>query len=130
MNAVTDSALTRASLPEIGAPLLNGVFAGISLHGDRPVALVLLADDGGNRPHGDALAWARALDADLPSRTDMLVLYRNRKALGFESGLFWTNETDDQDAGFAWGQSFDYGGQGLGLKSRDFRCRAVRRVAI
>jgi len=34
------------------------------------------------------------------------------------------------NADYAWCQGFVYGNQGSGHKSRGYRCRAVRRVAI
>jgi len=124
MNAKTD-----ITLPAIGAAFEGGKFGGISLYQGERVALVLLPDEGGARNHAEALKWAQSLGADLPTRIDLCVLYDNLRG-EFKEDWHWSSETHPRLADYAWFQGFGHGGQITNLKSYDFRCRAVRRVAI
>jgi hypothetical protein len=129
MNAVVEKPFTAGNLPAIGAEIAGGKFAGISLYKGERVGLILLPDNGGDRPHAAALEWAKGLDADLPTRIDMCVLYENARE-EFEDEWHWTSETHPRYADYAWCQGFGDGNQDLDRKSYGYRCRAVRRVAI
>ena len=91
-------------------------------------ALVLLPGDE-EKPWADALAWAAEQGGVLPSRHDMLVLFRNLRAK-FERDWYWTSEEVAGDAAYAWFQDFYGGYQGSTRKSDSYRARAVRRVPI
>lgn len=118
-----------ALLPAIGGALDGGVYAGITVHANLPMALVLL-------PEEDKLSWSKALDwakaqgGMLPSRFDALTLFKNLKGEFNKDDWYWTSEEYAGAAGFAWLQGFDFGGQHRYHKSVACRCRAVRRVAI
>src|SRR5688572_13285667 len=67
-----------ASLPAIGAKMESGIYAGLSIENERPVALVLLPGDEKLTWH-DAVTWAEKQGGALPSRIDQLVLFKNLK---------------------------------------------------
>jgi hypothetical protein len=115
-------------LPKIGQPLEGGIYAGITLHNDQRAALILLSGDE-MKPHAEATAWAKEQGGELPSRIDMLVLFKNQRD-EFKHDWYWTSEAVTGHADCAWVQGFGYGGQYYGHKSTGPRCRAVRRVAI
>jgi hypothetical protein len=127
---MTEMQSRAAPLPAIGAawPHFEGLYAGITIHQDMPHALVLLPGED-NLPWEKAKAWASERDGMLPSRFDGLVLFKNLKAQ-FKEAWYWTSDEYAPDADYAWIQDFDYGVQVTSRKSSDYRCRAVRRVAI
>lgn len=116
-------------LPAIGAAFSGGIFAGITLHEDRPHALVLLAGDDGDMEWPDALEFAAKRDGVLPSRIDMIVLYKNLRDQ-FKKDWYWTAEEHPVHADSAFVQDFGSGGQHDDHKDGDCRARAVRRVAL
>jgi len=79
------------SLPEIGAPLENGIYAGLSLHAEQPFALVLLPGELDSAKWNDAVAWAEKQGGALPSRIDQLVLFKNLKS-EFKEAYYWSVE--------------------------------------
>lgn len=117
------------SLPAIGKEWLGGIYAGITVHGERPHVLVLLPGDVSSVDWQRAQEWAKEQGGVAPSRMDMLMLWQNLRA-EFKDAWYWTSEVYEKDADFAWFQVFGLGDQYDGLKSGTFRCRAVRRVAI
>lgn len=119
---------TVPALPAIGQPFEGGIFAGITLAGDQRAALILLHGDE-QKMWENAVAWAKKQGGVLPSRIDMLVLFKNLRTK-FKRDWYWTDEEVTGTADYAWIQLFDYGGQGYDHKSSVCRCRAVRRVAI
>ena len=129
MNVAVDTPIAAISLPAIGAAFSGGIFAGITLHEDKLHALVLLPDDGEDMEWPDALEWAAKRDGVLPSRIDMLILFKNLRAQ-FKKDWYWTSEENPVYADYAFIQLFGYGDQGYGRKGNDYRARAVRRVAI
>lgn len=120
--------LLAADLPAIGAPLLDGIFAGISLHEHERVALVLLEGEV-EKTHKAGLAWAAERSAVLPSRIDLCVLYANVRDQ-FPEEWYWSGETHPRLARYAWVQYFGYGYQFSVPKDLTSRCRAVRRAPI
>lgn len=128
MNAATE-AQPAAALPAIGAAFSGGIFAGITLHDDKLHALVLLPEDGDAMEWPDALEFAAKADGVLPSRIDMIVLYKNLRDQ-FKREWYWTSEEHPVDADYAFIQLFGFGHQNLGRKVYGCRARAVRRVAI
>lgn len=125
------------SLPAIGTAWASfdqtrgehsGIYAGLSLENERPVALVLLPEEI-EASWKDAMAWADNQDGALPSRIDALVLFQNLKS-EFKEAAYWTSAPYAGDESFAWYQTFDYGFQGYYRKDTKLRARAVRRIAI
>lgn len=115
-------------LPSIGAKWNGGVYAGLSVDSEQPVALVLLSGDE-KMDWNAAVAWAEKQGGVLPSRVDQLVLFRNLKS-EFQGSWYWSGEQSAGDSGGAWCQDFDYGNQYAGAKDGYFRARAVRRIPI
>jgi hypothetical protein len=117
------------SLPKIGSAWNDGVYAGLSLENEKPVALVLLPGDLDEAPWADAVSWAEKQGGVLPSRIDQLVLFQNLKGK-FEAKLYWSGTPYAGDESYAWYQYFGYGYQNCHHKYYKLRARAVRRVAI
>ncbi len=118
------------ALPAIGAAFLDGIFAGITLHEDKPHALILLPEDGDNMEWPDALEFAAKQDGVLPSRIDMIVLHKNVRDQFNKRDWYWTSEENPSYAGYAFIQPFANGAQNAGHKGGAYRARAVRRVAL
>ena len=125
------------SLPAIGTAWASfdqtrgahsGIYAGLSLENEHPVALVLLPEEIETN-WKDATAWADERDGDLPSRIDQLVLFKNLKS-EFKEEAYWSGEPDAGDESYAWCQNFGLGYQSSDHKGTELRARAVRRVAI
>ena len=116
------------NLPAIGAEYQGGIFAGVSLENERPVALVLLPGEF-EGAWDKAKAWAEERPGSLPSRIDQLVLLKNLKS-EFKPEWYWSAEPYAAAAGYAWGQGFNDGGQYYTNASSKLRARAVRRLPI
>ncbi len=114
--------------PAIGAKWQGGIYAGVTLHDDKAMHLVLLPGDK-KLPWADAVAWATKEKAELPSRIDSLVLLKNLKDK-FQRDWYWTGEQHAADSDYAWIQVFGWGNQDDVPKSLDFRARLVRRFPI
>lgn len=125
--AVTQQQST-SSVPAIGAEWQGGIYAGLTIHDNKPAHLVLLPETV-VKPWKAAMAWAAKQDAELPSRIDALVLLKNLKS-EFEERWYWTGEQCASDPGSAWLQVFGDGGQGSSSTDGKFRARAVRRLPI
>ena len=115
-------------LPGIGAQLEGGIYAGLTIHDNQVMALVLLPGDE-SLNWKDAVAWAEKQGGELPSRIDQLVLWKNVKDQ-FKGEWYWSGEQYAPGGGFAWAQLFHYGYQYDCLKSSFFRARAVRRLTL
>lgn len=118
-----------AGAPEIGADWNGGKYAGLSLHDNQPVHLVLLPGDEDDLTWNKAVAWAEKQGGVLPSRIDQLVLFKNLKS-EFQAAYYWSGETVASDSAYAWVQYFDSGHQGYGHKGSKTRVRAVRRMPL
>ncbi len=118
------------ALPAIGAAFLGGIFAGITLHDDKPHALILLPEDGDNMEWPDAQEFAAKQDGVLPSRIDMIVLHKNVRDQFNKRDWYWTSEENPSYADYAFVQYFAYGHQYGGLKDYGYRARALRRVPL
>jgi len=138
--AVTNVSVEAArltSLPAIGTAWASfdqtrgahsGIYAGLSLENERPVALVLLPGEI-EANWNDAMAWADKQDGNLPSRIDQLVLFKNMKS-EFKEAAYWSDTPTAGDESYAWYQTFYYGDQTSIHKTIKLRARAVRRIAI
>lgn len=115
-------------LPDIGAQWEGGIYAGLTIHDNQPMALVLLLGDE-SLNWKDAVAWAEKQGGVLPSRIDQLVLWKNVKDQ-FKGEWYWSGEQYAPDDDYAWCQHFCNGGQYGDRKGSLFRARAVRRLTI
>lgn len=123
--------LPKLGHPWIGLPgedIKDGIYTGLTLHDNAPMALVLLPGDE-ERRWSNADQWAKDRGGVLPSRHDMLVLLKNVKS-EFKPEWYWTSEEYTGNTDYAWVAHFNYGNQDWYRKSDGCRCRAVRRVAI
>ena len=119
-------AITLATLPVLGADLHGGTFAGITTRQDGAhCAVILLPDQGTDLNWDGAIAWAKELDAELPTRPVAALLFANVKDK-LHPRWHWTSEEDD--ASCAWDCDFGNGGQGSSHKSYEGAAVAVRRV--
>lgn len=73
--------------------------------------------------------WAKSVGGDLPNRIEQALLLEQKKA-EFAEAWYWSSTQHAEDADYAWGQDFSYGGQSFGHKVYTLRARsrAVRRV--
>jgi hypothetical protein len=109
--ALTDrKPIDLEALPAIGTRWEGGIYAGLSIESNRPVALILLDGDE-SMNWGDAGAWAKDRGGVLPSRIDQLVLFQNLKS-EFKEAWYWSGEQCAGYSGYAWGQDFGDGDQG------------------
>lgn len=125
----TKAATVPVSKLAIGAPLKGGIYAGLTIHDNKPHALVLLPGDASNVKWDEAGKWAAKQGGELPSRIDCLVLLKNVKK-EFKESWYWSGEQFESDSGYAWFQSFGYGVQSGNRKGSGYRARAVRRLPI
>ena len=120
----------RKTLPSIGEPYLGGdMYAGLTIHDNKPAALILLPEKGKGLTWAAAGEWAKKQGGELPSRVDALLLFQRLKR-EFEEEAYWTSDQHAGDDDCAWTQGFSYGYQDLWLKSYELRARAVRRIVI
>jgi len=112
----------------IGAPFAGGIHAGLSIHDNEPVHLVLLPGEF-TGTWTEALAWANKLDAELPTRMDLLAMWNNVRG-EFEKYWYWSCEQSASYPDYAWYQYFGFGYQDFYPKTSGMRARAVRRLAI
>lgn len=119
---------THAAMPTIGQEWEGGTYAGLIHTTECLHHLVLLDDKPTERLGWDkAVAWAKSIDADLPSRVEALVLFKNLPDR-FEKQWHWTHEQYSRYD--AWLQCFGDGDQdNLGL-AYEGRARAVRRFKV
>lgn len=120
--------LPVSCLPKIGAQWEGGIYAGLTIHDNQPMALVLLPGDE-SLNWKDAQAWAEKQGGTLPSRIDQLVLWKNVKDQ-FKGDWYWSGEQYAPYGGYAWYQIFYNGYQHGGHKGIGYRARAVRRLTI
>jgi hypothetical protein len=125
------TSIKPSELPELGAPLADGIFSGLTTKKDGThCAVVLLPAKPSERLDWKAaMKWAEDIDAELPTRPVAALLFAN---LGdqFEKHWHWTSESCDFDGSYAWNQYFDRGTQLSLHKSYEGRCRAVRLIPL
>lgn len=120
----------RAALPAIGAAWQGGTFAGLTLEGNEPLALIVLSGSAETVNWSDAGAWAIAQGGVLPSRIDALVVYQNLRDHFSTDRGYWTSEPGAGHGAYAWFQWFGYGYQYYDRKSSKYRAFAVRRLPL
>jgi len=107
------------------------ILAGISTDGKSAYRLAVMEIDGIEQTnHAAALAHARKLGGDLPSRIDGLVLHGALKEKFKTDRYYWTNEDYAGVSSYAWTQWFGNGGQDRWFKSDSGRVVVVRRVPL
>ncbi len=120
--------MTTVDAPVIGQPFQDGIYAGLTIHNETPMRLILLPD-GFTGKWRTAMTWAKKLDAELPTRMDLLAMWNNVRG-EFDKDWYWSAEEFESTAGFAWYQDFGNGYQVSGHKDVELRARAVRRLVI
>ena len=108
-----------------------GIFAGIAGGKDgQPFAAIILLDVKPDEALNfkDALAWAQAQGAHVPSRDESALLYANVRDALDPDYWHWTS-TPYSDFG-AWFQYFGNGSQDGDHKSTKRLCRAIRLIPI
>ena len=84
-----------AALPPVGTALEGGTFTGITTQPDGSHhAVILLPNHGERLTWKRAIAWAKNLGAELPSRPVASMLFANVKAQ-LKPVWHWTSEEDD-----------------------------------
>ena len=118
---------TLASLPSIGATLLEGTFAGVTTCKDGThCAVVLLPTHATKLTWAKADAWAKKQSAELPSCPVAALLFANLKDK-LKAAWHWTS---DEYASCAWLCFFDDGYQGTHRKSAEGSAVAVRLIPL
>ncbi|GAB4059125.1 DUF1566 domain-containing protein [Uliginosibacterium sediminicola] len=89
--------------------------------------IILLPGDNDDATFAAALAWAKSIGGDLPTRVEQAMLWeRHRDQL--QGDWYWSSETHHRDDSSAWYQGFTSGTQGNDHKTNTLRARAVRRL--
>ena len=119
-------------MPRIGAPLADGIFAGIARGEEGDHALVLLAaiPSPERLNWAGAMKWAEDLVASLPTRAEQSILFGNVRDQFPDGGWYWSCEQCAGTEASAWMLYFSNGTQGTGRKSYGCRARAVRRLPL
>lgn len=120
-------------LPQLGQEwpgIPRSAYAGVSTDREGKLyAVVLLPDRGEGLKWKAAGAWAKKLEADLPSRSESLLLFQNVRAL-LPKTWCWTGEECDFDASFAWYCDFSGGDVFNDDRSSEGGALAVRRFPL
>ncbi|MGS1116901.1 DUF1566 domain-containing protein [Castellaniella sp. UC4442_H9] len=128
---VRQQAPTSYGIPQATIELAAGEqYAGIVLDDDGQPShhLILLAGDEEDLNHENALAWAKGVGGDLPTRHEQSLLFANLR--GFQPAAYWSAETHAKESSYAWSQSFSHGSQTYFRKNLRLRAVAVRRLVI
>ncbi|MFA9275053.1 MAG: hypothetical protein ACEQSE_09295 [Candidatus Aquirickettsiella gammari] len=132
-SAIIETILATIFAPRIGTLWVEhgGIYAGIvrGIDGASDYHLILLTDTTDELHWDGAMAWAKSINGDLPTRSEQAILYGNLKN-EFEREWYWSNTQHADDSDYAWMQDFGYGYQGGNLMSNECRARAVRRLSI
>ena len=106
-------------------------YAGLILGKDGPkdYHLILLPDQANDVNWAAAMAWAKTVGGELPTRREQSLLFANLKDR-FEPRLYWSCEKYASAYGYAWFQYFGNGSQNGIHENNKFRARAVRRIYI
>jgi len=127
---IADITTSAGTLPAIGAQWTGGIFAGVTVHQNRPMGLVLLPAKEMCGTWQSATEWAAREGGMLPSRLDALVLDEYLRGHFKTDDWYWTATVHPDDADRAFYQDFEDGTQSYGHKSIECLARAVRRVEI
>lgn len=111
---------------------MKEIYAGILLgkNGEPDQKIFVLSDEPATALTWEvAMAWAKSLDASLPTKRELALLYANVPEL-FENECYWSSEQSASFDGIAWSKPFGYGGQYYDGNDSELRARAVRRVPV
>lgn len=126
----TPTQIQFANLPALGAPLAGGIFVGVITQPDGThAAVALLPDQAEDVTWQAATEWAEKLGGQLPTRPMAAMVFANTQERP-QRGWHWTCETYKDDASYAWGCTFGYGGQYGYLKSNEGSAVAVRLIHL
>lgn len=126
------NATTTIKVPAAAIELRSGErYAGLVLAADGTPShhLVLLPGEAKSVNWTDATDWAAKAGGELPSRQEQALLFANLKC-EFQSTWYWSNQTHESNASYAWYQYFNFGGQFTYRKSYEGRARAVRLIPL
>jgi len=127
---VATLALALASLPALGQPLEGGTFFGVITRPDGThVAVVKLTEEAEDIAWQDAMDWAAKLGGQLPSRPIAAMLFAHLKGQ-LRPRWHWCDETDEDDASYAWICVFSDGYQLTDRKSFEGCAVAVRCIPL
>lgn len=106
-------------------------YAGLILgkDGARDHHLILLPGQANDVKWAAAMAWAKTVGGELPTRREQSLLFANLKDQ-FEQRWYWSSETHSSDPVCVWVQYFGDGDQSYGHEYREFRACAVRRIPV
>ena len=126
--AIATTTIKFSDLPALGADFEGGKFAGLTTRKDGThAAVILLPHVATELTWKKAIAWAKKLKAELPSRPVASLLSANLKS-DLRPQWHWTSE--ELDASYAWGCYFDTGGTYDDLKSYGGSAVAVRLIPV
>jgi len=120
--------MKTSTLPDLAQ---GEIYAGIILNSDGAPSyhLILLPGDNDDANWADQTEWAKSINGELPTRAEQSLLFANCKQ-HFQKNWYWSGETVSSEPGWAWYQTFSYGGLHYGHKEYELRARAVRRLEI
>jgi hypothetical protein len=117
-------------LPEASIELAAGeIYVGLVLNPEANYHLVLMPGELTDATWVKAANWAESIGGRLPNRQEQALLFANAKS-SFQEAWYWSSQTHESDASYAWGCHFSYGAQGSHRKSYEGRARAVRKVPL
>lgn len=91
--------------------------------------VILLPGDNDDATFEAQTEWAQSIGGELPTRVEQAMLWANHRDQ-FKKDWYWSNETHHSASGYAWCQTFYYGGQHDARMISELRARAVRRLPI
>lgn len=119
------------SLPRIGGELDGGVFAGVttSFSGHVYALVLVAAQDCRAMNWADAMAWAKSINADLPTRLDASLLFANVR--NHLSGHWvYISDADDHPGSTDWSRVFTDGWFSKYRNRASSGAYAVRRIPL
>lgn len=132
--------MTKRTNPAAAIPMprINSTYAGgevmgvMAGQGGKPDYLLI---DLGVEPTADvtwkeAIAWAKSVGGELPTRREQSVMFGNRRDGQYQLRWYWSCEQYAGTESCAWFQYFNDGNQSYYRKDDHYRARAVRRVLI
>lgn len=126
---MSDTKIRFSDLPAIGAPIVDGIFCGLTTtkDGAHHAVVLLPARPDKRLTWKQATAWAKKAGGALPTRPVSALLYALAKDQ-FEKAWYWT--ADELDGSYAWLQYFNNGSQAYYGESYEARAAAVRLIEV
>ena len=117
---------TTIQAPELAA---GERYIGAIVSAEGVVTQIILLPGSTKATWKDAMSWADSIGGDLPNRVEQSLLFATAKE-EFEEYTYWSNQSNQSESGWAWGQRFISGYQDYYHESYELRARAVRRLII